>query len=96
MWYYETNADNSARYILGEDGIRPLVCVGVNPSNTRKNIRKLMGKDLIAITGGQKNRTITLTEKGLSEVKKIYNNVKKSLKLINSNFQMTVIQTQNF
>jgi hypothetical protein len=32
MWYYETNADNSARYILGEDGIRPLVCVGVNPS----------------------------------------------------------------
>lgn len=31
-WIYETNSDNSARYILGERGENPLVCIGVNPS----------------------------------------------------------------
>ncbi len=31
-WLYEKNADNSARYILGESGRRPLVCIGINPS----------------------------------------------------------------
>lgn len=31
-WIYETNADNSARYLLGTVGENPLVCVGVNPS----------------------------------------------------------------
>jgi hypothetical protein len=32
MWLYERNQDNTARYILGEAGSRPLVCIGVNPS----------------------------------------------------------------
>ncbi len=31
-WLYEKNSDNSARYILGEAGENPLVCVGINPS----------------------------------------------------------------
>lgn len=32
MWLYEKNRKNTARYILGEPGSRPLVCIGVNPS----------------------------------------------------------------
>lgn len=32
MWLYERNRNNTARYILGEAGNRPLVCIGVNPS----------------------------------------------------------------
>jgi len=32
MWIYKNNEDNSARFILGERGKRPLVCFGVNPS----------------------------------------------------------------
>lgn len=31
-WIYEINNDNSARFILGERGGNPLVCIGVNPS----------------------------------------------------------------
>ncbi len=31
-WLFENNSDNSARYILGEKGSNPLVCVGINPS----------------------------------------------------------------
>lgn len=31
-WIYENSADNRARYILGESGTRPLVCIGINPS----------------------------------------------------------------
>lgn len=31
-WLYETSHDNSARYVLGERGDNPLVCIGVNPS----------------------------------------------------------------
>jgi hypothetical protein len=36
-WLYENNDDNSARYILGEPGDRPLVCVGINPSTAEPN-----------------------------------------------------------
>lgn len=31
-WLYENNADNSARFVLGEKGNNPLICIGVNPS----------------------------------------------------------------
>jgi len=31
-WLYENNENNSARYILGTKGDRPLVCIGINPS----------------------------------------------------------------
>jgi hypothetical protein len=31
-WLYENNEDNSARYVLGTKGDRPLVCIGINPS----------------------------------------------------------------
>lgn len=31
-WIYETNVDNSARFVIGEKGDNPLVCIGVNPS----------------------------------------------------------------
>ena len=31
-WIYEKNADNTARFILGEKGESPLICIGVNPS----------------------------------------------------------------
>lgn len=48
MWLYEHNQDNSARYILGEFGTNPLICVGVNPSTatpekldpTLRNVKK--------------------------------------------------------
>lgn len=36
-WLYEKNNDNSARYILGEKGNRPLVCMGINPSTAEPN-----------------------------------------------------------
>lgn len=31
-WIYERTEDNSARFVLGETGSRPLICIGVNPS----------------------------------------------------------------
>ena len=31
-WIYETNNDNTARFVLGTDGKNPLVCFGINPS----------------------------------------------------------------
>lgn len=34
-WIYEKNADNSARFVLGERGENPLVCIGVNPSTAK-------------------------------------------------------------
>ncbi len=47
MWIYSKNSDNSARFILGESGKRPLVCLGINPStaepdkldNTLRSVR---------------------------------------------------------
>lgn len=36
-WVYETNDDNTARFILGEKGDNPLVCIGVNPSTAEPN-----------------------------------------------------------
>lgn len=47
-WTYETNDDNSARFIIGENGTDPLVCIGVNPStatpekldNTLRRVKK--------------------------------------------------------
>ncbi len=46
-WWYETSHDNSARYVLGERGPNPLICMGVNPStaepgkldNTLRNVK---------------------------------------------------------
>lgn len=48
VWYYEPNADNSERYLLGIKGKRPLMCFGVNPStaepdnldNTLKSVQR--------------------------------------------------------
>jgi hypothetical protein len=31
-WIYEHNDDNTARFILGTVGNKPLVCFGINPS----------------------------------------------------------------
>jgi hypothetical protein len=31
-WIYTPNHDNSARTLLGTEGERPLVCIGINPS----------------------------------------------------------------
>lgn len=31
-WLYKNSADNKYRYVLGEKGDNPLVCIGVNPS----------------------------------------------------------------
>ena len=36
-WIYERNHDNSARYVLGEAGHNPLICIGVNPSTAEPN-----------------------------------------------------------
>jgi hypothetical protein len=32
-WIYEKAEDDSSRYVLGIKGKKPLVCIGVNPSN---------------------------------------------------------------
>ena len=32
LWLYTHNLDNSARFILGTKGERPLICFGINPS----------------------------------------------------------------
>ena len=47
-WIYKTNKDNSARFILGTEGLNPLICIGVNPStaspdsldNTLKSVQR--------------------------------------------------------
>ena len=47
-WIYKTNKDNSARYILGTEGLNPLICIGINPStaapdqldNTLKSVQR--------------------------------------------------------
>ncbi len=31
-WHYIINNNNTARYVLGKHGEKPLVCIGVNPS----------------------------------------------------------------
>lgn len=31
-WIYRNSENNRARYLLGEDGVNPLLCIGVNPS----------------------------------------------------------------
>ena len=36
-WIYRTNEDNSARFVLGEQGESPLVCMGINPSTAEPN-----------------------------------------------------------
>jgi len=36
-WLYKNNSDNTARYILGEKGNNPLICIGVNPSTAEPN-----------------------------------------------------------
>ena len=48
-WIYEKNADNSCRYILGTEGVKPLICFGINPStaepgkldNTMKSVDRI-------------------------------------------------------
>lgn len=37
MWIYVTSPRNKERYILGETGKRPLVCIGINPSTAEPN-----------------------------------------------------------
>ena len=37
QWLYERNADNSARFVLGTVGEKPLVCFGINPSTAEPN-----------------------------------------------------------
>jgi len=36
-WIYSNSPDNKERFILGEKGDNPLVCVGVNPSTAEPN-----------------------------------------------------------
>lgn len=31
-WLYSNSSDDNERFILGESGDNPLVCIGVNPS----------------------------------------------------------------
>jgi len=37
QWLYTHTPDNSARYILGTVGERPLICFGINPSTAEPN-----------------------------------------------------------
>lgn len=44
-WIYESNNDNSHRFLLGTQGENPLVCIGVNPSTaTKDNLDNTMKK----------------------------------------------------
>jgi hypothetical protein len=36
-WLYERSCDNKFRYVLGERGNNPLICIGVNPSTAEPN-----------------------------------------------------------
>ena len=36
-WIYSTGYKNTARYLLGEKGDNPLVCLGINPSTAEPN-----------------------------------------------------------
>lgn len=36
-WVYEHNHDNSARFVLGTEGDKPIVCFGINPSTAEPN-----------------------------------------------------------
>lgn len=31
-WLYENDKDNTARFVLGTNGLNPLICFGINPS----------------------------------------------------------------
>ena len=35
MWIYENTKDNSARFVLGESGKKPLICFGINASTAK-------------------------------------------------------------
>jgi hypothetical protein len=35
MWIYENTKNNSARFVLGERGERPLICFGINSSTAK-------------------------------------------------------------
>ena len=37
MWCYENDKNNKIRYILGENGKKPLFCIGINPSTAEPN-----------------------------------------------------------
>jgi|APLak6261669087_1056070.scaffolds.fasta_scaffold04906_4 hypothetical protein len=49
MWLYQNTEDNKARFILGEHGENPLICIGINPStakpedldNTLRNVKTI-------------------------------------------------------
>ena len=51
MWIYANNSDNTMRYVLGEHGLNPLFCIGINPSTaepynldpTLKKVKKFSG-----------------------------------------------------
>ncbi|PZD79657.1 DUF1643 domain-containing protein [Mesonia sp. K7] len=36
-WIYKTNKDNTARYTLGKQGKRNLICIGINPHYAEPN-----------------------------------------------------------
>jgi hypothetical protein len=48
-WIYEKTLDNTSRFVLGTQGIKPLVCFGINPStatpecldNTLKSVERI-------------------------------------------------------
>lgn len=52
MWVYKNNANNSARYLLGEPGEKSLMCIGINSStaipkkldNTLRNVKSIATK----------------------------------------------------
>lgn len=45
IWIYEKNEKISARYILGQVGKKPLICIGVNPSTaTPQNLDRTINR----------------------------------------------------
>lgn len=36
-WIYRHDEEKHARYVLGEEGEKPLICIGVNPSTAKPN-----------------------------------------------------------
>lgn len=53
-WIYTPNHDNSARTLLGTEGERPLVCIGINPSTATPSAldRTVATVERVAMRGG--------------------------------------------
>lgn len=85
-WRYETNLNNSARFVLGTYGHKPLICIGVNPStsspekldNTNRSVERLAHSN-----GYDSWITINLYPQRATSPKKIHKRINNQLHDLN-------------